>query len=81
MKFIIIAIIGLLAGLLARMLKPGPDRMGLIVTALLGIAGAVLATWAGQALGLYRPGQPAGFIGAVAGAIALLYLYGWISKR
>jgi len=41
----------------------------------------VLATWAGQALGLYRPGQPAGFIGAVAGAIALLYLYGWISKR
>lgn len=81
MKLILLALIGLLAGLLARLLKPGRDRMGLIVTALLGIAGAMLATWVGQALGLYRPGQPAGFIGAVAGAIALLYLYDWIRRR
>jgi uncharacterized membrane protein YeaQ/YmgE (transglycosylase-associated protein family) len=65
-------IIGLFAGLIARALHPGDDRMGLIATSFLGIAGAVVATFGGQALHFYRPGQAAGFIGAVVGAFVLL---------
>ena len=65
-------IIGFFAGLIARFLKPGNDGMGIIMTSLLGIAGAFAATYGGQALGLYAPGQAAGFIGAVVGAIVVL---------
>jgi uncharacterized membrane protein YeaQ/YmgE (transglycosylase-associated protein family) len=68
-------LIGFLVGLVARFLMPGDDSAGFIVTTLLGIVGAVVATYLGQALGLYLPGQPAGFIGAVIGAIILLVLY------
>jgi len=81
MGILITLLIGFFAGLIARAIKPGDDRMGLIMTTLLGIGGAMLATYGGQALGLYRAGQVAGFIGAVVGAIVLLVLYGLIRKR
>lgn len=71
---IVTLIIGFFAGLIARFLKPGNDDMGIIMTSLLGIAGAFAATYGGQALGLYGPGQTAGFIGAVVGAIVLLVI-------
>jgi len=73
-------LIGFFAGLLARALKPGDDNMGLIMTSLLGVAGSFAATYGGQALGVYRPGQTAGFIGAVIGAIALLVVVGMLRK-
>ncbi len=65
-------LIGFFIGLLARALMPGDDKMGLIATSLLGIGGSFLATYGGQALHFYRPGQTAGFFGAVVGAIVLL---------
>ena len=73
-------IIGFFAGLIARFLKPGDDGMGIIMTSLLGIAGAFAATYGGQALGLYAPGQGAGFLGAVVGAIVVLVIFGVIKK-
>lgn len=74
-------VIGLIVGLVARLLKPGKDAMGWIMTILLGIGGSLLATYGGQALGWYRPGETAGFIGAVVGAIILLVLWGLLSKK
>ena len=74
-------VIGLLVGLIARFLKPGNDSMGWIMTILLGIGGSLLATYGGQALGLYEAGEGAGFIGAVIGAIILLIIYGAITKK
>lgn len=73
--------IGLIVGLIARFLKPGDDSMGWIMTILLGIGGALLATYGGQAVGIYRAGEAAGFIGAVVGAIILLVIYGLISRK
>ncbi|MCU1749429.1 GlsB/YeaQ/YmgE family stress response membrane protein [Pseudomonas sp. 6D_7.1_Bac1] len=72
--------IGLIVGLLARFLKPGDDSMGWIMTILLGIGGSLAATYGGQALHIYEPGQTAGFIGALVGAIVLLVIYGFIKK-
>ncbi len=71
-------IIGFVIGLIARFLKPGNDGMGFILTTVLGIAGSFAATYGGQALGLYQPGQTAGFIGALVGAIILLVVVGFI---
>jgi uncharacterized membrane protein YeaQ/YmgE (transglycosylase-associated protein family) len=71
-NWLYIIFIGLIVGLLARLIKPGRDSMGIILTVLLGISGALLAGWAGQQMGLYQPGQPAGFIGALIGAIVIL---------
>ncbi|MFT8244600.1 GlsB/YeaQ/YmgE family stress response membrane protein [Roseomonas sp. BN140053] len=68
-------IIGLLAGIVAKFLMPGRDPGGFIITTILGIVGAVVATYLGQAVGWYRPGEGAGFIGAVVGAIILLVIY------
>lgn len=68
-------IIGLIVGALARFLLPGEQKMGWIMTCLLGIAGAFAAGYVGQALGLYAVGQPAGFIGSVIGAIVLLFAW------
>lgn len=73
--------IGLIVGLIARMVKPGNDPMGLIMTALLGIGGSMIATYGGQALGLYHAGQGAGFIGSVVGAVVLLVAVGMLRKR
>ena len=74
-------IIGLIVGLIARFLKPGSDSMGWILTILLGIGGALLATYGGQALGIYHAGEAAGFIGAVIGAIILLVIYGMVTRK
>ena len=73
-NWLYIALIGLLVGLLARVVTPGRRRMGLILTTLLGIGGALLAGVAGQHFGWYAPGQPASFIGATCGAIVILLL-------
>lgn len=81
MSIVWMIVIGLVIGLLARALKPGDDRMGILMTILLGIAGSFLAGIAGQQLGFYAPGEPAGFIASVIGAIVLLLLYGLVSKR
>jgi len=74
-------IIGFIVGLVAKLLMPGRDPGGFIVTALLGIVGAVVATWIGQAMGIYAAGQSAGFIGAVIGAIIVLAIYHMIRGR
>lgn len=74
-------VIGFLAGIIARFLKPGRDPMGFILTTVLGIAGAFLGTFVGRALGFYAGGQVAGFIVSVIGAIVLLVLWGLFSKR
>ena len=73
--------IGLVAGLLARALKPGDDKLSLLWTIVLGIAGALLAWFIGGAVGWYAPGEPAGFIASVVGAIVLLVLYGMFRRK
>jgi uncharacterized membrane protein YeaQ/YmgE (transglycosylase-associated protein family) len=74
-------VIGFVIGLLARALKPGDDKMGLVMTTLLGIAGALIAKFVGQQLGWYRPHQTAGFIASVVGAIVLLLVFGMLRDR
>jgi uncharacterized membrane protein YeaQ/YmgE (transglycosylase-associated protein family) len=74
-------VIGLIVGLVARMLKPGDDNLGWIMTILLGIGGSLLATYGGQALGLYTAGEGAGFIGSIIGAIVLLVVVGMVRKK
>ena len=74
MAIIAVLIIGLIVGLLARFVTPGPNPRGIIVTIVIGIVGAVIATYGGQALGLYAYGEPAGFVGSVIGAVVLLVL-------
>lgn len=81
MEFIGAIIIGLLAGGLAKFLMPGKDPGGCLITILLGLAGSFVGTYLGQALGLYRVGEPAGFIGSVIGALLLLLLYRLIVGR
>ena len=73
--------IGLIVGLIARFLKPGNDSMGWIMTILLGVGGAIAATYGGQALGIYEANEAAGFIGAVIGAIVLLVIYALIANK
>jgi uncharacterized membrane protein YeaQ/YmgE (transglycosylase-associated protein family) len=68
-------VIGLVAGIVAKFLMPGKDPGGFIITMLLGVAGAFVATYLGQAIGWYQAGEGAGFIGAVVGAIILLIIY------
>ena len=74
-------IIGLLAGIVAKFLMPGRDPGGFIITILLGIAGAFVATYLGQAVGWYRAGEGAGFIGAIVGAVIILLIYRLIAGR
>ncbi len=80
MTIIGVLLIGLVVGLLARFLTPGPNPRGIIVTIVIGIVGAVIATYGGQALGLYQAGQPAGFFGSVVGAVVLLVLLKLIDR-
>jgi uncharacterized membrane protein YeaQ/YmgE (transglycosylase-associated protein family) len=68
-------IFGLVVGALAKLLMPGKDPGGFVVTTLLGIVGAVVGGFLGRLLGLYREGEPAGFIGALVGAILVLWIY------
>ncbi len=73
-------LIGLIVGLIAKLLIPGRDPGGIIVTILLGIAGGVIAAWLGRAIGWYEPGQPAGIIGSIVGAVVLLLIYRFFQK-
>jgi uncharacterized membrane protein YeaQ/YmgE (transglycosylase-associated protein family) len=68
-------LVGFIVGLIARALKPGDDRLGIIMTTLLGIAGAFIARYAGVALGLYQEGEAAGWIASIIGAVILLFIY------
>jgi uncharacterized membrane protein YeaQ/YmgE (transglycosylase-associated protein family) len=74
-------IIGLVIGAIAKLLMPGRDPGGIIITMLLGIAGSVLGSWIGRVIGLYQAGEPAGFIMSVIGAVILLFLYRLIVGR
>jgi len=75
-------IIGFLAGVIAKFIMPGDNEpTGFILTAILGIIGAFVATFLGQALGWYRPGEGAGLIGAVVGAVIVLLVYGMVAGR
>ena len=75
-------IIGFVAGVIAKLIMPGSNEpSGFILTAILGIVGAFVATYLGQALGWYGPDQGAGLFGAVVGAIIVLFIYGAVSKR
>ena len=73
-------LIGLAAGAVAKLLMPGKDPGGFIITILLGIAGSIVFTYLGQFIGLYQEGETAGFIGAVIGAIILLAVYRMFKK-
>ncbi len=75
-----IILIGLVIGAVARLLMPGPDPGGLIFTVVLGIAGSFVGTYLGRWVGLYGPGQTAGFIGSVVGAVAILAVYRALRK-
>ena len=73
-------LIGLAAGAVAKLIMPGKDPGGFIITILLGIAGSIVFTYLGQFIGLYQEGETAGFIGAVIGAIILLAVYRMFKK-
>jgi uncharacterized membrane protein YeaQ/YmgE (transglycosylase-associated protein family) len=73
-------LIGFFVGLVARFLKPGPQKLGFILTTVLGIVGAFVGSFIGQTLGLYQPGQAAGFLMSVIGAIIVLVLWGALAK-
>lgn len=74
-------IIGFIVGLVARFVKPGNDKSGLIMTTILGIIGAFVGSFLGQAFGIYGPNERAGFIGAVVGAIIVLALVNAFNKK
>lgn len=76
-----IIIVGAIVGLIAKFLVPGKDPGGFIVTPLIGIGGAIVATYLGQFVGLYEPGQKAQFIGSVVGAVIILVAYRFIRGR
>ena len=72
---------GLVVGVIAKLLMPGRDPGGFIITILIGIAGALLGGFVGQAMGFYGPGEPAGWIMSILGAIILLVLYRMLARR
>ncbi|MCK8786702.1 GlsB/YeaQ/YmgE family stress response membrane protein [Roseomonas sp. NAR14] len=81
MGFIWTLIIGLVVGAIAKLLMPGRDPGGFIITILLGIVGAFVATFLGQSVGWYGPGQAAGFIASVVGAVIVLWIYRLVVGR
>ena len=72
---LITIIVGFIVGVIAKLIMPGKENMGFIMTTLLGIAGSLAATYAGQAIGWYEAGQGAGWIGSIVGAFILLWIY------
>lgn len=82
MSIIWTIIIGFIAGIIAKFIMPGDNEpSGFILTTILGIVGAFVATYLGQALGWYRLGEGAGLVGAVVGAIIVLFIYGMVAGR
>ena len=76
-----IIIIGFVAGVVAKLIMPGKDPGGFIITTLIGVIGALVATYVGRLIGWYRAGESGGFIAAVLGAIILLAIYRLIKKK
>ena len=76
MSYVWMALVGLVVGFVARAVLPGTQSLGLVLTAVLGIAGSFVAGFLGQAVGWYSAGQGPGFIGSVVGAIVVLFVYG-----
>jgi uncharacterized membrane protein YeaQ/YmgE (transglycosylase-associated protein family) len=75
-------IVGFIAGIVARLISPAPNNPeGFVLTTLLGIAGAFIATWLGQAVGWYRADQGAGIIGAIVGAVIVLFIWHMVAGR
>ena len=81
MSILGIIVIGFVVGLLARAIKPGDDKLGWIMTTLLGIAGSFVATYVGVAMNWYRQGEAVGWIASVIGAVVLLVLYGLVRRK
>ena len=82
LHYLWIALIGFFAGVIAKWIHPGPkEPSGFILTTILGIVGAFVATFLGQAIGWYRPDQGAGLLGAIVGALIILVLWGLIDRR
>ena len=81
MAIITTLIVGLVIGLIAKLVMPGKDPGGWIVTPIIGIAGAIVGTFIGRALGMYEPGESAGWIVSVLGAVLLLWIYRLIARR
>jgi uncharacterized membrane protein YeaQ/YmgE (transglycosylase-associated protein family) len=82
MHFVWVIVIGFIAGIIAKLLHPGPNEpSGFILTTILGIVGAFVATFLGQAIGWYGPNEGAGLIGAVVGAIIVLVIWGLVADR
>jgi uncharacterized membrane protein YeaQ/YmgE (transglycosylase-associated protein family) len=82
MTILWIILIGFIAGVIAKLIHPGPNEpSGFVLTTVLGIAGAFVATYLGQTLGWYRPDQGAGLIGAVIGALIVLFIWSMVARR
>ncbi|HWK69354.1 GlsB/YeaQ/YmgE family stress response membrane protein [Pollutimonas sp. M17] len=81
MGIISMIIVGFIVGLLARAIMPGDQKLGIILTIILGIIGSVVAGYLGGAMGIYQPGEGAGWIGSIVGAIIVLFIYGLIARK
>lgn len=81
MGIISMIVVGFIVGLLARAIMPGEQKLGIILTVLLGIVGSIVAGYLGGALGFYQPGEGAGWIGSIIGALIVLFVYGLIRKK
>ncbi|MGO4282403.1 Uncharacterized membrane protein YeaQ/YmgE, transglycosylase-associated protein family [Cupriavidus sp. OV038] len=81
MAFLGTVLVGLVVGLIARAIKPGDDKMGWIMTILLGVLGALAAGYIGRSMGYYQPGEAAGWIASVIGAIVLLVIYDLVRRK
>lgn len=81
MAFLGTVFVGLIVGLIARAIKPGDDKMGWIMTIILGVLGALAAGYVGRAAGFYQPGEPVGWIASIIGAIVLLFIYDLVRRK
>jgi uncharacterized membrane protein YeaQ/YmgE (transglycosylase-associated protein family) len=82
MSIVWVIVIGFVAGVIAKIIMPGRNEpSGFILTTVLGMVGAMVATYLGQAAGWYEPGQSAGLVGAVVGALVILFVWGIIARR
>ncbi|KIP13396.1 transglycosylase associated family protein [Burkholderia sp. MSHR3999] len=80
LQFVETLVVGFIIGLLARALKPGNDRMGVVMTTVVGVVGSLIAGYVGHLAGWYAPGQGAGWIASIIGAIVLLVIVGAVRK-
>lgn len=81
MSIIWTILMGLVAGIIAKFIYPGKENMSWIWTIVLGVAGSFVATYLGKMVGIYKPGEAAGFIGAIVGALILLFVYNQLKKK